>query len=51
MVGEMIENKVKPSNMLRSLKIANPSNLTKIRQVCNERTAYLKAKRISLTEM
>ncbi|XP_057418272.1 uncharacterized protein LOC130712457 [Lotus japonicus] len=37
MVGKMVDNRVKPGNMLLALKDANPQNVTTIRQVYNER--------------
>ncbi|XP_057444200.1 uncharacterized protein LOC130736382 [Lotus japonicus] len=47
----MVDNKVKPGNMLLALKDVNPQNLTTIRQVYNERMAYIRAKRGQLSEM
>ncbi|XP_057424905.1 protein FAR1-RELATED SEQUENCE 5-like [Lotus japonicus] len=51
MVGKMVDNRVKPGNMLLALKDANPQNLTTIRQVYNERMTHVRAKRGQLSEM
>ncbi|XP_057456297.1 uncharacterized protein LOC130747376 [Lotus japonicus] len=51
MVGKMVDNRVKPGNMLLALKDANPQNLTTIRQVYNERMTHIRAKRGQLSEM
>ncbi|XP_057418445.1 protein FAR1-RELATED SEQUENCE 6-like [Lotus japonicus] len=50
-VGKMVDNKVKPGNMLLALKDVNPQNLTTIWQVYNERMAHIRAKRGQLSEM
>ncbi|XP_057453629.1 uncharacterized protein LOC130745414 [Lotus japonicus] len=51
MVGKMVDNRVKPGNMLLALKDANPQNVTTIWQVYNERMAHIRAKRGQLSEM
>ncbi|XP_057418888.1 protein FAR1-RELATED SEQUENCE 6-like [Lotus japonicus] len=51
MVAKMVDNRVKPGNMLLALKDANPQNVTTIRQVYNERMAHIRAKRGQLSEM
>lgn len=45
MLGQMVDNKVKPGNMLLALNNVNPNNLTTIRQVYNEYMPYIKLKR------
>ncbi|XP_057452946.1 uncharacterized protein LOC130744810 [Lotus japonicus] len=47
----MVDNRVKPGNMLLALKNSNPQNQTTIRQVYNERMAHIRAKRRQLSEM
>ncbi|XP_057432746.1 uncharacterized protein LOC130725544 [Lotus japonicus] len=49
MVGKIVDNRVKPDNMLLALK--DPQNLTTIRQVYNERMTHIRAKRGQLPEM
>ncbi|XP_057456130.1 uncharacterized protein LOC130747266 [Lotus japonicus] len=45
MVGSMIEKRVKPSDMLIALREKNPNNLTRIKQIYNEKQAYNRIKR------
>ncbi|XP_057452537.1 protein FAR1-RELATED SEQUENCE 6-like [Lotus japonicus] len=51
MVGEMIEERVKASDSLIAIRKPNPTNLTRIKQIYNEKQAYNRSKRGSLTEM
>ncbi|XP_057418148.1 uncharacterized protein LOC130712327 [Lotus japonicus] len=51
MVGKMVDNRVKPGNMLLALKDVNPQNVTTIRQVYNERMTHIRAKSGQLSEM
>ncbi|XP_057441277.1 protein FAR1-RELATED SEQUENCE 5-like [Lotus japonicus] len=51
MVGEMIEERVKASDILIAIRKHNPTNLTRIKQIYNEKQAYNRLKRGSLTEM
>ncbi|XP_057438101.1 uncharacterized protein LOC130730174 [Lotus japonicus] len=47
MVGSMIEKRVKPSGMLIALREKNPNNLTRIKQIYNEKQAYNRIQRFS----
>ncbi|XP_057458336.1 uncharacterized protein LOC130749066 [Lotus japonicus] len=51
MVGEMIEERVKASDILIAIRKHNSTNLTRIKQIYNEKQAYNRSKRGSLTEM
>ncbi|XP_057432505.1 uncharacterized protein LOC130725276 [Lotus japonicus] len=51
MVGSMIEKRVKPSDMLIALREKNPNNLTRIKQIYNEKQAYNRIKRGPFSEI